>query len=53
MGAAADPILICGGHTQAARWDALKVVHLLAVETAASATLFLTVFYWVIDCVSA
>lgn len=29
------------------RWTTLKVIHLLSVETAAAATLFLTVFYWV------
>lgn len=28
-------------------WNALKVVHVLSVETTAAATLFLTVFYWV------
>ena len=29
------------------QWTALKVIHLLSVETAATATLFLTVFYWI------
>ena len=29
------------------QWTVLKVIHLLSVETAATATLFLTVFYWI------
>ncbi len=29
------------------QWTTLKVIHLLSVETAATATLFLTVFYWI------
>ena len=29
------------------RWTTLKVIHLLSVETAAAATLFLTISYWI------